>query len=41
VYLFFGNSIRRASEFLPLLNKEGKKRISVALEQNIYIPSDI
>ncbi len=33
--------IRRASDYLPLLNNEGKKRVSVALGQNMYTPSDI
>ncbi len=35
------NFIRQASTYLPLLNAEGEKRISVSLGQNIYTPSDI
>ncbi len=35
------NFIRQASNYLPLLNRQGKKRISVALGQNMYTPSDI
>jgi len=33
--------IRRASDYLPLLNKDGKKRISIAAGQNMYTPKDI
>lgn len=33
--------VKRASDYLPLLNREGKKRIAVALGQNMYTPSDI
>ncbi len=33
--------IRKASSYLPLLKEEGKKRISVAVGQNIFTPRDI
>ncbi|MCE3255781.1 MAG: hypothetical protein K0R25_1275 [Rickettsiaceae bacterium] len=33
--------IRHASSYLPLLNPEGKKRISIAAGQNMFTPSDI
>lgn len=33
--------IRKASNYIPLLNKDGKKRISISAGQNIYTPSDI
>lgn len=35
------NYIKKASSYLPLLNREGKKRVSVAIGQNIFTPSDI
>jgi hypothetical protein len=33
--------VKNASNYFPLLNKEGKKRLSFALGQNIYTPSNI
>jgi len=33
--------IRKASNYLPLLNKEGKKRISIAAGQSMYTPRNI
>ena len=35
------NYIRRAGEFLPLLNNKGKKRLDFALGQSMFTPSDI
>jgi lipid A 3-O-deacylase len=33
--------VRSASNYLPLLNRDGKKRITVALGQSMYTPQDI
>ncbi len=33
--------IKKSSDFLPLLNREGKKRISVAFGQKMYTPTDV
>ncbi len=33
--------IRNASNYLPLLNRDGKKRITAALGQSMYTPQDI
>lgn len=33
--------VRQASSYLPLLNGEGKKRLTVALGQTMFTPSDI
>ena len=35
------NWLRRSSRYLPLLNKEGKKRINFAIGQNMFTPSNI
>lgn len=33
--------IKKSSNYIPLLNKNGEKRISISAGQNIYTPSDI